>query len=189
MSEPSSLHSRGGRRGPSRPAPHDIGSDLSGRGRRPAVPQSLGGIDRETALASRGKAPSRGQIRAHNTINLRQKKVSTTYQITRVRDMATEQQNAEQLNDTDFESEEPVHATPTPSVILSPPSAMNRDNIHPKWYLRAIMYMVAFLHTRHRVTFAASGVILLCLGFIFSSLSGNLTGGFTVPHTLQTVFS
>jgi hypothetical protein len=97
--------------------------------------------------------------------------------------------NAEQFSNTDFESEEPVHAAHTPSTSLSPPSATNRDNIHPKWYIRAIMYMVAFLHTRHRVTFAASGVILLCLGFIFSSLSGNVTGGITVPHTLQTVFS
>ncbi|KAJ7914142.1 hypothetical protein B0H13DRAFT_1873220 [Mycena leptocephala] len=97
--------------------------------------------------------------------------------------------STKQFSDTDFESEEPVHAAHTPSTILSPPSATNRDNIHPKWHLCAIMYMVAFLHTQHRVTFAASGVILLCLGFIFSSLSGNLTGGITVPHTLQTVFT
>ncbi|KAJ6565709.1 hypothetical protein B0H10DRAFT_2112485 [Mycena sp. CBHHK59/15] len=51
------------------------------------------------------------------------------------------------------------------------------------------MYMVAFLHTRHRVTFRAAGLILLCLGFIFSSLVGNFAAAVEMPRTLKTVFS
>jgi hypothetical protein len=51
------------------------------------------------------------------------------------------------------------------------------------------MYLVAFLHTRHRVSFRAAGLALICLGFIFSCLVGNLAAVFSMPRTLKTVFS
>jgi hypothetical protein len=51
------------------------------------------------------------------------------------------------------------------------------------------MYLVAFLHTRHRVSFRAAGLALICLGFIFSCLVGNLAAVVSMPRTLKTVFS
>ncbi|KAJ7615964.1 hypothetical protein FB45DRAFT_757645, partial [Roridomyces roridus] len=60
---------------------------------------------------------------------------------------------------------------------------------HPQWYIRCIMYLVAFLHTKHRVTFRGAGLILVCLGFIFSCLMGNFSDAVALPRTLKTVFS
>ncbi|KAJ6540412.1 hypothetical protein B0H19DRAFT_1077821 [Mycena capillaripes] len=51
------------------------------------------------------------------------------------------------------------------------------------------MYLVAFLHTRHRVTFRATGVILICVGLIFPFLFGGLVGALAMPRTLKTVFA
>jgi hypothetical protein len=51
------------------------------------------------------------------------------------------------------------------------------------------MYMVAFLHTKHRVTFRAAALILICLSFIFSALVGDFTGAIATPRTLKTVFA
>lgn len=64
-----------------------------------------------------------------------------------------------------------------------------RENLHPQWYIRAIIYMVAILHTRHRVTFRASALILIGLGFIFSALAGDLIGAVAIPRTLTTIFA
>jgi hypothetical protein len=49
--------------------------------------------------------------------------------------------------------------------------------------------MVAFLHTKHHVTFRACAVILICLGFIFSSIAGTALGNVEIPRTLRTVFA
>ncbi|KAF8155137.1 hypothetical protein K438DRAFT_1862959, partial [Mycena galopus ATCC 62051] len=49
--------------------------------------------------------------------------------------------------------------------------------------------MVGFLHTRHRVTFSASALILACLGFILGFAAGDLIGSVAMPFTLTTVFS
>jgi hypothetical protein len=51
------------------------------------------------------------------------------------------------------------------------------------------MYLVAFLHTRHGVRFRAAGVILICVGLIFSFLFGGLVGVLAMPRTLNTVFT
>lgn len=49
------------------------------------------------------------------------------------------------------------------------------------------MLLVAFLHTRHQVSYAACGLILTCLNLIFVGLSGALVQ--PMPVTLKTVFS
>ncbi|KAJ7673009.1 hypothetical protein DFH06DRAFT_51334 [Mycena polygramma] len=63
-----------------------------------------------------------------------------------------------------------------------------RDHVHPSWFVRGIIYMVGFLHTRHRVTFRACGLILVCLAFIFSAVVGNFMAAGALPRTLTTVF-
>ncbi|KAJ7148859.1 hypothetical protein C8R46DRAFT_916637, partial [Mycena filopes] len=57
---------------------------------------------------------------------------------------------------------------------------------HPNWYVRAIIYMVALLHTRHRVTFYAARLILICLAFLLSSVLGV---NIVMPRTLKTAFA
>lgn len=51
------------------------------------------------------------------------------------------------------------------------------------------MYLVAFLHTKHRVTFRAAALILICVGFLFSCLCSDVIGAVAKPRTLKTVFS
>lgn len=64
-----------------------------------------------------------------------------------------------------------------------------RDRLHPRWYIRCVLLLVAFLHTRHQVSFRACGLILICLNFIFVGLPGDLVGPTKMPRTLKTVFS
>lgn len=62
--------------------------------------------------------------------------------------------------------------------------------LHPHWFIRCILILVAFLHTRHQVSFRACGLILVCLNFIFLRLPGDLLlPGDPMPVTLKTVFS
>ncbi|KAJ7114849.1 hypothetical protein C8R44DRAFT_629896, partial [Mycena epipterygia] len=60
---------------------------------------------------------------------------------------------------------------------------------HGRAYIRCIVILVAFLHTKHHVTFRACAIILVALNFIFASLPGNLLGGEQIPLTLTTIFS
>ncbi|KAK7016513.1 hypothetical protein R3P38DRAFT_2636232 [Favolaschia claudopus] len=64
-----------------------------------------------------------------------------------------------------------------------------RDHFHPRWYIRCVMYLVAFLHTKHRVTFRAAALILVCAAFLFTCFVGNMVDPIKVPETLKTVFS
>ncbi|KAF8202610.1 hypothetical protein K438DRAFT_1716353, partial [Mycena galopus ATCC 62051] len=82
----------------------------------------------------------------------------------------------------------PTSLQPAAVPMVSSPMT-NRDDLHPKWYIRAVIYMTAYLHTKHRVTFAAAGLILVCLAFIFSVLAGDLIGAVKMPITLKSVFS
>ncbi|KAJ7887463.1 hypothetical protein B0H13DRAFT_2342359 [Mycena leptocephala] len=79
-----------------------------------------------------------------------------------------------------------VPATP---VVQDRQKITARDHLHPQWYIRCIMYLVAFLHTKHCITFRAAGVILICVGLIFSLLFGGLVGALAMPRTLKTVFA
>lgn len=63
-----------------------------------------------------------------------------------------------------------------------------QNDLHPAWYVRGIIYLVAFLHTRHHVTFRACALILSCLNYILTALPGNLLGAARMPLTLKTVF-
>lgn len=84
---------------------------------------------------------------------------------------------------------EPSEPEARPAATPASPRITARDHLHPQWYIRCTMYMVAFLHTRHRVTFRAAGLILICLGFILSSLVSNFAGSVAMPRTLKTVFT
>ncbi|KAJ7736047.1 hypothetical protein DFH07DRAFT_967007 [Mycena maculata] len=83
----------------------------------------------------------------------------------------------------------PLAAAAGPPTLDSGNPTTARDYLHPTWYIRCLIYMVGYLHTRHRVTFRASALILACLGFIFSILAGNLVGPLAIPGTLTTVFA
>lgn len=66
----------------------------------------------------------------------------------------------------------------------------DRARLHPHWYIRCVLLLVAFLHTRHQVSFHACGLILICLNFIFLNLPGALMDPEqAMPVTLKTVFS
>ncbi|KAJ6459308.1 hypothetical protein C8R45DRAFT_1109631 [Mycena sanguinolenta] len=48
------------------------------------------------------------------------------------------------------------------------------DNIRGPPYVRCLIVLVAFLHTKHHTSFRASALILLALNFILDTLPGNL---------------
>ncbi|KAJ7245548.1 hypothetical protein C8J57DRAFT_1725232 [Mycena rebaudengoi] len=56
-------------------------------------------------------------------------------------------------------------------------------------YLLCLALLIAFLHTRHHVSFRACSIILPALSMIFSTLPSNTLGGETFPRTLTTIFS
>ncbi|KAK6991497.1 hypothetical protein R3P38DRAFT_2405770, partial [Favolaschia claudopus] len=64
-----------------------------------------------------------------------------------------------------------------------------RNQIHPKWYIRCVLLLVAVLHTRYHVSFRACALILVCMETIFMGLPGNLLGPRQMPLTLGTTFS
>jgi hypothetical protein len=74
---------------------------------------------------------------------------------------------------------------PTPA---DDPSMHTRDTLHPQWYVRGIIYLVAFLHVQFHVTFRACALLLSCINFIFTNLPGNLLST-RMPLTLETVFA
>ncbi|KAF7349161.1 hypothetical protein MVEN_01438400 [Mycena venus] len=78
--------------------------------------------------------------------------------------------------------------TQTTHIVGPSTTLTTRDSLHPNWYIRAIIYMVAFLHIKHRVTFRACGLILVCLAFIFSCTAGDLVATAPVLRTLTTIF-
>ncbi|KAJ7907978.1 hypothetical protein B0H13DRAFT_674904 [Mycena leptocephala] len=82
-----------------------------------------------------------------------------------------------------------LSANSTELPAAQAPTISAREELHPHWYIRAVIYLCAFLHTRHRVTFRAVALILVCLGFIFSMIAGDLVGAAAMPRTLKTVFS
>ena len=59
---------------------------------------------------------------------------------------------------------------------------------HDKWFVRATLLMVGFLHTKHHVSFRACGILLWCLASIFILL-GHLESHDRMPITLGTAFS
>ncbi|KAJ6532812.1 hypothetical protein B0H10DRAFT_1972920 [Mycena sp. CBHHK59/15] len=96
---------------------------------------------------------------------------------------------------------DPTH-TSGPAVLVEPPSRpesaesvgggldLLRARLHQHWYIRCVLILVAFLHTRHQVSFRACGLILTCLNFMFLKLPGDLLHPTDpMPVTLKTVFS
>jgi hypothetical protein len=67
---------------------------------------------------------------------------------------------------------QPVASRDTPGLFEA---ASPSHKLHPQWHVRFVLLLVAFLHTRHHVSFKACGLILLCLNFIFSALPGILS--------------
>ncbi|KAJ7891517.1 hypothetical protein B0H13DRAFT_1887148 [Mycena leptocephala] len=159
-----------------------------------------------SSIPTRGGGPSSGSSRQPTTALSRRgrgARMGSTYHLDDTGSrLSTQPQN---VNQTESESsgllvaESSIPASPT----LEPPNSglpaapvvqdrrkiTARDHLHPHWYIRCIMYLVAFLHTRHRVTFRAAGVILICVGLIFSFLFGGLVGALALPRTLKTVFA
>ncbi|KAJ7050737.1 hypothetical protein C8F01DRAFT_1000106 [Mycena amicta] len=63
-----------------------------------------------------------------------------------------------------------------------------QDKLHPHWCVRAVLYLVVFLHTRMHVTFCACNLILKCITTIFTALL-IINEDTPMPQTLSTVFA
>ncbi|KAJ7904015.1 hypothetical protein B0H13DRAFT_1881950 [Mycena leptocephala] len=158
-----------------------------------------------SSMSTRGRGLSSGSSR-HPTTALfgrgRGARMGSTYHLDDTGGLDTQPQD---LNHTESESSGPLvtESSIPSSPTLDPPNSdvpaapivqdrqkiTARDHLHPHWYIRCIMYLVAFLHTKHRVTFRAAGIILICVGLIFSLLFGGLVGALAMPRTLKTVFA
>ncbi|KAK6974625.1 hypothetical protein R3P38DRAFT_2583846, partial [Favolaschia claudopus] len=60
---------------------------------------------------------------------------------------------------------------------------------HPLPYIRCILVLVAYLHTKHHLSFRACALLLQALNFVFRTIPGKLLGNQEMPRTLVTVFS
>ncbi|KAF8491927.1 hypothetical protein JB92DRAFT_1253441 [Gautieria morchelliformis] len=57
------------------------------------------------------------------------------------------------------------------SMPSPPPDTMDAfQHAHEHWFVRCILLLVGFLHTKHHLSFRACGLLLWCLRFIFISL-------------------
>ncbi|KAJ7938708.1 hypothetical protein B0H13DRAFT_2301338 [Mycena leptocephala] len=81
----------------------------------------------------------------------------------------------------------PTHVEEAPSPASD--SEDEADRLHARPYIRCILLLVAFLHTKNHVSFRACALILLALNFIFSTIPGNLLEGQAIPRSLTTIFS
>lgn len=77
----------------------------------------------------------------------------------------------------------PIHISPFPPRI--PPLEAYTES-HNKWYIRAVLLLAVFLHTKHHVTFRASNILLYTLRVIFKSLN-LIDPDNDMPITLNTV--
>lgn len=82
-----------------------------------------------------------------------------------------------------------VELDPTPLHRPHALSTQMQDTVHPNWCVRGIIYLVAFLHTRHHVTFRACALILSCLNLVLGALPVKLLGNSRMPLTLKTLFA
>ncbi|KAJ7244231.1 hypothetical protein C8J57DRAFT_1680996 [Mycena rebaudengoi] len=78
---------------------------------------------------------------------------------------------------------------PADPASSPPPGGPDRATSRRNPYLLCLALLIAFLHTRHHVSFRACSIILLALSMIFSTLPSNTLGGETFPRTLTTIFS
>ncbi|TFK81258.1 hypothetical protein K466DRAFT_502435 [Polyporus arcularius HHB13444] len=62
------------------------------------------------------------------------------------------------------------------------------SDAHDKWYIRSIIVLIAFLHTRHHVTFRACDITLFALRTIFVALD-LIDKNDDMPATLKTAFT
>jgi hypothetical protein len=89
---------------------------------------------------------------------------------------------------------QPLPASVTAQPVVSRDAAeffepaSSHNELHPQWHVRCVMLLVAFLHTRHHVSFKACGLIILCLNFIFSALPGRLIGPRPMPPLYRPFF-
>ncbi|KAJ6628380.1 hypothetical protein B0H10DRAFT_2271548 [Mycena sp. CBHHK59/15] len=76
-----------------------------------------------------------------------------------------------------------------PLQSSSPESDDEAVELHSRPYIRCLILLVAFLHTKHHTSFRACALILLALNFIFATIPGNLLGSQEIPRTLTTIFA
>ena len=72
-----------------------------------------------------------------------------------------------------------------PPLSERPPPLESYTTSHNRWYIRVILLLATYLHTKHHMTFRASNVMLYTLRLIFSSL-GLLDPDVNMPTTLIT---
>ncbi|KAJ7878464.1 hypothetical protein B0H13DRAFT_1892629 [Mycena leptocephala] len=83
-----------------------------------------------------------------------------------------------------------IESRTAPASVLSHEQQnvlLPRAKHHPLWYIRAVMYLVGILHTRHHVSFSACGLILRCFHFLFDHAPSKSLLGPPMAQTLTTV--
>ncbi|KAF8577397.1 hypothetical protein K439DRAFT_1622144 [Ramaria rubella] len=78
--------------------------------------------------------------------------------------------------------------SPFPVFASWPSSFKGFHTAHEKWWIRAILMLVALLHMKHHVSFRACGLILGCLCYIFI-LMAFIPANDAMPMTLTTAFT
>ncbi|KAK6974712.1 hypothetical protein R3P38DRAFT_2811582 [Favolaschia claudopus] len=82
--------------------------------------------------------------------------------------------------------EERHMSVPVPPTARVTPACLYRQ---PNAYILSVTILVAFLHTRHHVSFRACALILLVLNLLLRAVPGEILGKEKLPGSLQTVFS
>ncbi|KAJ7725794.1 hypothetical protein B0H16DRAFT_1429796 [Mycena metata] len=144
-----------------------------------------------------GRNPSRGE--GHMGFSNRNTRPATNHPIRSRQGLPTTEPPSDHTSQTD---EVIVSASSTVSyplqapTILQPSVAKAPDIVvlsstsrRQNSYILCVSLLVAFLHTRHHVSFRACAVILMTLNIVFSAMPGNLLGGDTLPRSLTTVFA
>ncbi|KAK6977132.1 hypothetical protein R3P38DRAFT_3218108 [Favolaschia claudopus] len=80
----------------------------------------------------------------------------------------------------------PDVTVPVPPTARVTPAVSDRQ---PNAYILSVTILVAFLHTRHHVSFRACALILLVLNLLLRAVPGEILGKEKLPGSLQTVFS
>jgi hypothetical protein len=91
--------------------------------------------------------------------------------------------------DPDTQEEDDATLEPPEHILLAEPRRDSQDiynDSHPLWFIRILLMLVAFLHTRYHVSFRACDILLSCLNLIFLHLD-LIDVDSQIPKSLRTV--
>ncbi|KAK6969644.1 hypothetical protein R3P38DRAFT_2814125 [Favolaschia claudopus] len=141
----------------------------SRRNRIVGPPESSGTSQPESAFANRGRASSRD-----------------VSQLGFGRRAGAPASSTSTLVGAGADNRTPDVTVPVPPTARVTPAVSDRQ---PNAYILSVTILVAFLHTRHHVSFRACALILLVLNLLLRAVPGEILGKEKLPGSLQTVFS